>query len=310
MLAAEAHGAVGKPQHTLPLSELDAVAVLGGASRLHLRRRDASELVIRFASAAEAVQWKQTIQQCRGASPKRAFLHDAIGKALTSARPLAASEMARWLCLAASWGETEEACALLRGGGVAVSAHGTHRRTALHYAALNGHAGTVEALLGHRADPNARDADGTTPLEAALEFGHVACAALLAASGSALSARVEELALGPHVPMAAGRLLASLRSAEWAATKGVGLLGSPSAPKLSRGGSQRVASLARRISEEDRRNAQAWQAMLDAAPPPPTELSGGGAAVESRTAEVATKGAMPPQQWHGVRQPRERRGGR
>ena len=45
-------------------------------------------------------------------------------------------------------------------------------RTALMLATLHGQIGTAIALLGHGADPNAADARGRTPLEAARAGDH------------------------------------------------------------------------------------------------------------------------------------------
>ena len=69
---------------------------------------------------------------------------------------------------------------------------------------------TVEALLAHKADPSARDADGASAIEAALEGGHVACAQKLAAGGAPLSERVEALAMALNP----GKLMASLRATQ------------------------------------------------------------------------------------------------
>ena len=64
-------------------------------------------------------------------------------------------------------------------------------RTALHYAALNGHAKAASVLLAHRADPNQADAEGVSPLEAALEFEHADCAHVLVQAGAQITERAE-----------------------------------------------------------------------------------------------------------------------
>ena len=70
--------------------------------------------------------------------------------------------------------------ALLRAGAPVGGASRGRGRAPLHYAALNGHALAAEAIIAHRADPNQADGDGSSPLEAALEFGHVEVAHVLA----------------------------------------------------------------------------------------------------------------------------------
>jgi Ankyrin repeats (3 copies) len=57
-------------------------------------------------------------------------------------------------------------------------------RTALMLATLRGQIGTATALLGHGADPNAADARGTTPLEAARAGDHPDIAAALERYGA------------------------------------------------------------------------------------------------------------------------------
>lgn len=54
--------------------------------------------------------------------------------------------------------------------------------TPLHEAALRGHTELVQELLRYRADRGARDQDGRTPREIALERGHNKVAALLEAA--------------------------------------------------------------------------------------------------------------------------------
>eukprot|EP00966_Prymnesium_polylepis_P130824 3025825-Prymnesium_polylepis.1 len=124
--------------------------------------------------------WKLALQEARGCSPRRAFLQAALGEALASRGAPTPSERLRWLCLAASWGETAEVGALLRSGASAGGASTQGRgRTPLHYACLNGHHKAASVLLAHRADPNRPDGQGGVPLEAALEFEHDGCAHVL-----------------------------------------------------------------------------------------------------------------------------------
>src|SRR5690606_11205464 len=62
-----------------------------------------------------------------------------------------------------------------------VDARDARGRSALHEAALAGHAGIIGALLEARADPDARDAAGRTPLLEAAAGGHLPALDLLAA---------------------------------------------------------------------------------------------------------------------------------
>ena len=54
---------------------------------------------------------------------------------------------------------------------------------ALHLAAAGGHPTTVDALVQARADVNAVDKDGDTPLDDAKRNGHTEVARLLEAAG-------------------------------------------------------------------------------------------------------------------------------
>jgi ankyrin repeat protein len=65
-----------------------------------------------------------------------------------------------------------------------VDARDEHGRTALMLATLHGRAQAVDVLLAHGADPNAADARGTTPLQAALAGHQTAIAAALQLAGA------------------------------------------------------------------------------------------------------------------------------
>jgi len=54
----------------------------------------------------------------------------------------------------------------------------------LMLATLQGRTGAVETLLAHGADPNAADADGTTPLQAAMTGNQPAIVAALRSAGA------------------------------------------------------------------------------------------------------------------------------
>jgi ankyrin repeat protein len=68
---------------------------------------------------------------------------------------------------AAETGDTQELTSLL-GATNDIDARDDSGRTALMLATLHGRAGAVDVLLGHGADPNAADAHGMTPLQAAV----------------------------------------------------------------------------------------------------------------------------------------------
>ena len=65
-----------------------------------------------------------------------------------------------------------------------VDARDEDGRTALMLATLHGRAHAVNVLLAHGADPNAADARGTTPLQAALAGHQTAIAAALQLAGA------------------------------------------------------------------------------------------------------------------------------
>ena len=60
--------------------------------------------------------------------------------------------------------------------------------TALHRAALDGHASIVKLLIDHGAAVDARDKDGDTPLHDAARNGHLPAVKLLVGAGAQLDA--------------------------------------------------------------------------------------------------------------------------
>ena len=59
----------------------------------------------------------------------------------------------------------------------------------LHKAAVSGHLGVAEALLGARADLHAKDEDGETALREAAANGHLGVAEALLGAGADLRAK-------------------------------------------------------------------------------------------------------------------------
>jgi hypothetical protein len=69
-------------------------------------------------------------------------------------------------------------------GQVDIDARDESGRTALMLATLSGQARAVDMLLAHGADPNAADAQGVTPLQAAIAGDRPAIAAALRRAGA------------------------------------------------------------------------------------------------------------------------------
>ncbi len=84
---------------------------------------------------------------------------------------------------AALKGHAEALCVLLEAGAT-VNLSKYSGETALTLAALNGHATCVEALLAAGADPNKGKLNGQTPLSGAALKGHAACVRLLLEAGA------------------------------------------------------------------------------------------------------------------------------
>jgi hypothetical protein len=106
------------------------------------------------------------------------------GNTATSAQPASPqadpSAALRW---AAEVGDVRRLRVIL-GAPVRIDVPDERGRTALILAASRGQAESVDMLLAHGADPNAADANGTTPLKAALAAGQPAIVASLRRAGA------------------------------------------------------------------------------------------------------------------------------
>lgn len=85
---------------------------------------------------------------------------------------------------AASEGDVEEVRALMELGDVDLNEGDYDKRTALHLAAGNGHAGIVRMLCEKGADCNVRDRWGNRPLDDAIASNHPECSEILSLHGA------------------------------------------------------------------------------------------------------------------------------
>jgi hypothetical protein len=86
--------------------------------------------------------------------------------------------------------DAEQLVRIMRQSGIDPDANDYDRRTALHLACANGYVRTAELLVGLKADVNATDRWGGTPLADAVTGGHVDMATLLRRKGARMSAEV------------------------------------------------------------------------------------------------------------------------
>jgi ankyrin repeat protein len=88
------------------------------------------------------------------------------------------------LIISATEGYSELAKIFLANGADIHAIDNNYKRTALHFASLNGHLKIVEALLEKDAEVDQKDAAGKTPLDYANRYGHERVAKLLKSSGA------------------------------------------------------------------------------------------------------------------------------
>ncbi|KAJ1559955.1 hypothetical protein HK405_008770 [Cladochytrium tenue] len=118
-----------------------------------------------------------------------------------------------WLVKATTRGHLKTS-RLLTALGVSVNARGdsyVRENTALHMAALNGHANVVTLLIDLEADLNAVNLDGNTPLHLASEVGATDVVAQLLAGGAAVDSRNRSQATPIHLAAANGNLVSVAR---------------------------------------------------------------------------------------------------
>ncbi len=125
--------------------------------------------------------------QTRGATGISASPRQSVAPAASSAAPTAPparlADSAAEVRRAAEIGAVPELQTLLGQQGD-IDARDESGRTALMLATLSGQARAVDMLLAHGADPNAADAQGLTPLQAAIAGDRPAIAAALRRAGA------------------------------------------------------------------------------------------------------------------------------
>jgi ankyrin repeat protein len=132
---------------------------------------------------------KVTIQTDNPKAPNLSLIvKRAIKPGTTPPPPSKATEAAPPIVLAARSGDLAALKAALAAGGGTETQERMSQRTALHFAAESGNVETLQALLDAKANPNAQDRTGKTPVTVAAERGKVdALKALLKAGGDANS---------------------------------------------------------------------------------------------------------------------------
>ena len=111
------------------------------------------------------------------------------GVVVDDSMPLFESTWGEKMCKAAANGDLRSLRTLIVDKGASVNAGNCDGRTALHLAAAEGHHEVVKFLLKCRADVNAQDRWGGTPLQDATRGGHTRVEKLLQRAGAMCSQR-------------------------------------------------------------------------------------------------------------------------
>ncbi|KAG8459689.1 hypothetical protein KFE25_003141 [Diacronema lutheri] len=134
---------------------------------------------------------------------------DRLQAVVTAAKRKRADLYHTRLCSACARAELGAAKRVLASSAADVNARGPNKRTALHLGACGGSVPLVRLLLAARAEVNATDARGSTPLTDALDSGHADVASLLARHGGVRGASVdapERMCQAPRRPDGVERL--------------------------------------------------------------------------------------------------------
>ena len=150
----------------------------GGGSETDARRAQT-----RGATGISASPPQSTAPTAQSAGSPRQSVAPAASSAAPTAPPARLADSAAEVRRAAEIGAVPELQTLLGQQGD-IDARDESGRTALMLATLSGQVRAVDLLLAHGADPNAADAQGVTPLQAAIAGDRPAIAAALRRAGA------------------------------------------------------------------------------------------------------------------------------
>jgi len=150
----------------------------GGGSETDARRAQT-----RGATGISASPPQSTAPTAQSAGSPRQSVAPAASSAAPTAPPARLADSAAEVRRAAEIGAVPELQTLLGQQGD-IDARDESGRTALMLATLSGQSRAVDMLLAHGADPNAADAQGVTPLQAAIAGDRPAIAAALRRAGA------------------------------------------------------------------------------------------------------------------------------